>query len=349
MIAILILLWIIVLKLEQPFWVVVVAGIIFSPFIIIINKYLFRDKSRLLHLKIFDLPVKDFMTAWIAFWGLLGIAGGIIQVQRQISNQDKQLLHTRFSSGVELLGNQNESARIGGAYNLYFLASENPEYVEPVCEILCAHLRTITGKKEYREKYDEKSSNEIQTILDLLFKEKNGKLIFDKCKKNLRGVYFNGINLREATLSHVDFRVETILNDVDFADATLSHVDFAWGDNTLSNVAFFDATLSHVRFRQVSLNSVYFSEATLSGVEFSGVEFSSVSFYKSTLSEIKFWGGILSDVSFWDATLNNVDFSNAKFENHIDFRGTPLEGKTPEEITCYGCSGELTKSKEENK
>ena len=186
-------------------------------------------------------------------------------MKNKIKVIQKQLLHSRFSSGVELLGNPNESARIGGAYNLYFLASENPEYVATVCEILCTHIRSITSEKEYQAKHDTISSNEIQTVINLLFK-KEYNLIFDKCGKNLRRVFLYGI---------------------DFSGTTLKHVDFT------------SATLRQARF-------------------------------------------------FVDATLSDVSFNNATFENLTYFGGTSLESKTPEEITCEGCSLELTKSKEEN-
>ena len=145
------------------------------------------------------------------------------QIKIQKEQFVKQLGDTRFSSGVELLGNPNESARIGGAYYLFFLAREFPdEYLNPVCEILCSHIRTITCSEEYQKKYENIPSNEIQTIIDLLFKKqeknneyhktneednppkenitiedfidimllpkkenKNEYLIFDKCRKDL--------------------------------------------------------------------------------------------------------------------------------------------------------------------
>ena len=95
--------------------------------------------------------ISKYKITWIVFLGIIGI----IQVQLQITKQEKQIQvqqeqfekqfrNTRFSSGVELLGSPNESARIGGAYNLYCLANEYPnEYLNLVCEILCAHEQSL--------------------------------------------------------------------------------------------------------------------------------------------------------------------------------------------------------------
>ena len=121
--------------------------------------------------------------------GIVGITQmnkRIDRTDKQIALTDKQNQNSRFSSSIELLGSESESARIGGAYSLYFLARENhKEYAEVVCEILCAHIRTIASKeeynKEYKEKYRYKSSNEIQTIINLLFKkQEDSNLIFTK-------------------------------------------------------------------------------------------------------------------------------------------------------------------------
>ena len=248
------------------------------------------------------------------------------QFVAQLENQQKQLLHSRFSAGVELLGNPNESARIGGAYNLYFLASENPEYVKPACKILCAQIRTITHELEYQKKYEKQPSNEIQTILDLLFKKHdNGKLIFDVCEKDLERVFLAGASLKD-----------TILSDVNFNEAALSDVDFT--KSILRDVKLWRAILSNVTFSNATLSNVTFSNATLSNVIFLLATLRDVTFSNATLKDIvSFSNANLRDVDFMDAKLSNIDFYDAKFEGYNDFLGTPLDGQTPDELTNYGC------------
>ena len=287
-------------------------------------------------LKIYGVGFKDFMTTWIAFWGLLGVSIGVIQVQHQIKSQkeqfdtqiqiqQKQLRDSRFSSGVELLGNQNESARIGGAYNLYFLASEYPdEYLNPVCEILCSHIRTITSDKEYQEKYKEKPSNETQTIINLLLKKnKNGKLIFNDCVKNFVGTFLYGADFREPVLSS---DVSDYLNN-----------NFYLELGKLSNIDFSNAKLGDIRFLVTELNNVSFRYAELSNIWFNVAILHHVIFFEAKLDNISFIdGAVLKDVSFMNAKLCNVDFRKAEFENidrwKIDFSGTILENSSYEEI-----------------
>ena len=99
-------------------------------------------------------------------------------------HQVKELCDNYFTSGIDLLGSPNEYTRISGAYHLFSLASKHKkEHLESVCEILCAHIHSITNKLEYKIKYTDEPSKEIQTILNILFKEERGELIFEKCKK----------------------------------------------------------------------------------------------------------------------------------------------------------------------
>ena len=320
----------------------------FIPFTDLIDKFIVKNERKP---KILGLSFKKFLTPWIAFFGLLGIGIGIIQVQNQISNQttqigiqQKQLLHSRFASGVELLGNQNESARIGGAYNLYFLASEyQKEYLNPVCGILCAHIRTITSDTVYQKKYKDKPSNEIQTILNLLFKnDKN--LIFTECDKNLEGAF----------LDSADF-VSTSINKVRFSKAKMNKVRF---NGKINDVYFTDATLNKSTFQNIELTTVFFSYAKLSGAEFynatlSSVYFTGAIFYDFTMNNhVKLKKGdfrdvkLLKNVNFSSTEFREVDFSNATLiEGEINFAGTLLEGFPLDTIKRPGRSLELTKPK----
>ena len=286
---------------------------------------------RLTELYTFGLPRNEFMFAWIALGGIIGIISVIrltqkrisiqeqqqenqrIQFDKQNEKQDKQLRDNRFSSCVELLGNPRESARIGCAYNLYFLAEESPDdYLDPVCEILCAHVRTITNEKTYQDKNREKPSNEIQTVLNLLFKKnKHERLIFRNCYKNLDAAFLAGANLHSATLHNVNFR-----------NAALSVVDFE------------SAELSDIEFINAALRSVNFNGAKLSNINFMFALFNYVGFFDATLNA----------VDFRHVRMNDVDFWKARLKDKILFKETVLEKYSREEIVRPGRSFEITKS-----
>ena len=366
---------------KNPIFLIFFLFLIFSlfPYLILFFK---RIKGK--HFFIFGVPFKDFIKSWIAFCTVLvAFIGIIIQLYMQISLQNKQLSLQevqiesqiklqRFSSGVELLGNANESARIGGVFNLFFLSYDFFDYREPVCEILCSHIRTITSDKDYQEKYKENPSTEVQTILDLLFPKYNSKdnrylsyhiypindtlfnipndtLFYDPSIHDI--FYFCEKNLKKSFLYGVDFSF-TVLNKVFFGRSKLneSHFHFSYLIETffngveLSNSIFTDSKLYNVYFQNSTLNYVYFSS-------------SSIYFYLNTNRESNSFGSSLHDVFFDSSTLSNVyfgckdcdpsklervDFSNSIFEGEIDFTGTILDNIPNEEITCKGCSLKLT-------
>jgi hypothetical protein len=241
----------------------------------------------------FGLPQENFVAAWLALWVFVGAGLNVLLMywrvavmekqqesqQKQLAimdkqqkSQQKQLNETRFATGVQLLGNDKQSARIGGIYHLFFLASEYPiEYLEPVCEILCTHVRTITRDKEYQGKYRERPSNEIQTILNLLLKD--SKSIFHYSEKNLMETFLSNADFENTLFNKVSFNGSTIRNagfknarlrNVNFRGATLSRVGFVYA-RFEKNVRFTDAVLQDVDFRDAKLEKVDFSGTALAG------------------------------------------------------------------------------------
>ena len=321
-------------KIKNKHWWVIIISIIV---LVISYPFLFLLISQVFDLNLgelytFGLSLKEFLTPWIAFWGVLGAAINVWFVQRrvslmekqrndqqerwddqqnqfntqiekqneQIKIQQKQLQDTRFASGVNLLGNQNESARIGGVYYLYYLANECPaDYLNPVCEIICAHLRSITRDNKYQEIYKEMPSNEIQSIIDLLFKkDKNNNRIFDTCKKNLTGSFLHGVDFYESKITNTRFYFSSI-KDVTFHDPLQ-------GVGILTDTGFSSATLNDVRFIATTQ----------------------------------------TEVQYVNTKFINVDFTNAKFFN-VKFHGSNLGHCQLSEITRPGISILLTKPKEE--
>ena len=112
--------------------------------------------------------------------GVIAIVGLILFYQRlkkqeeQIDLQRKQRTDDRFTTAVNLLGSSETSARTGAIYSLYHLAIEDKKYRKEVAQILCSHIRSKTNEPDYQKEHEKKPSNEIQTTIDLLLKDKNG-------------------------------------------------------------------------------------------------------------------------------------------------------------------------------
>lgn len=194
---------------------------------------------------------KDFFTFWIALFGIIGVAYNIwLNIQRN-SNQEKQIRDNRFAESIKLLGNEKESARIGGIYNLYFWAKEFEEYRESVFMIFCSHIRSITIASDYQRQYSDKPSNEIQTIIDVVFRNKKDLNLFDGFKADLHQSWLKGANFKNANLRGAIFS-EAHLEDAKFISADLTN---------------------GVKLRDANLNNAWFSYATWDGTDIEYVNF----------------------------------------------------------------------------
>ena len=117
-------------------------------------------------------------------------------------NTEQGQRQERLKNAIEHLGHDKDSVRLGGAYELFHLAEDTAEdkkdLRQTVLDILCAHIRRTTGEKKYRKKYKLKPSEEIQSLLTLLFVQEHE--VFKCCRINLQGSWLNGADLREARL-----------------------------------------------------------------------------------------------------------------------------------------------------
>lgn len=286
-------------------WLSIVSAIFFSPFIgVFINEIKF---GYICDLYTLGLDRKDFFSVWIALFGAIGIAINIYQNHRRTTNQDIQLVNqniqlekqaeqiqlqgtqlelqsksqrdSRFSKGVELLGNANESARTGAAYSLFFLAKDYPEeFAKPVFEILCSHIRNITNKEEYKTNNERRPSNEMQSIIDLVFRRPDGVYLFNGFSANLSGSYLVRANFYKAYLSNAN--LEGIkLGQADLAHAYLVNANLIYADLELAKL--YNCNLAHANLTEANFSSCKLMGATLEKVIFTNANFSYVRFDSS--------------------------------------------------------------------
>ena len=102
------------------------------------------------------------------------------------------------------MGSSEASARTGAIYSLYHLAIEDKKYRKEVAQILCSHIRSKTNEPDYKKEHKERASNEIQTTIDLLLKDKNGnKGLY--CQDFAKEKNFPQVNFEYAYLVKADF------------------------------------------------------------------------------------------------------------------------------------------------
>ncbi len=113
-------------------------------------------------------------------------------------NAEKGLRQERLKNAIEHMGHKSDSVRLGGAYELFHLAEDNQELRGTVLDVLCAHVRRTTRESKYPKAYLAEPSEEIQTLLTLLFVQEHD--VFQGLHINLAGSWLNGAYLLKARL-----------------------------------------------------------------------------------------------------------------------------------------------------
>ena len=187
----------------------------------------------------------------------------------------------RLKNAIEHLGHKSESVRLGGAYELFHLAKDTKTFRQTVLDILCAHIRQTTGASEYRETCKSEPSEEIQSVLKLLFVQE--REVFKGRRINLQGSWLNGVNLMNANLQGANL-VEANLQGANLIEANLQGANLI-GTNLqgaslaeallhgsfLYKVRLHGATLLRALLHGATLSKVYLQEADLSGVHLQGI------------------------------------------------------------------------------
>ena len=131
-------------------------------------------------------------------------------------NTEEGQRQERLKNAIEHLGHKRDSVRMGGAYELFHLAKDTEDLRQTVMDILCAHVRQTTREKDYQAEHKTKPSEEIQSLLRLLFVQKHD--VFEDCSINLQGSYLNGAKLLKARLKKANL-VEAQLQGADLREA----------------------------------------------------------------------------------------------------------------------------------
>ena len=161
------------------------------------------------------LETKSGKNEALKFLGI-GMGGLLIAIQAVMSykrakaledtvkNTEQGQRQERLKNAIEHLGNDRDSVRLGGAYELFHLARDTPDLRQTVLDILCAHIRQTTRESKYREDYKQNPSEEIQSILTLLFVQEHK--VFTRLHINLQGSWLNGSTLYKARLEKANLR-----------------------------------------------------------------------------------------------------------------------------------------------
>ncbi len=287
--------------------------------------------------------LKDFFTLWISSCGVAGLVVNIIHSQTRIRLQDKliqqqekQRRDNRFAKSVELLGHESGSTRIGGVYNLYFLAVEFfDEYGYYAISILSSHIRVITTTQDYQNKYKEATSDEIQSILDVLTRfsyPEESKDCLDKIlsmlntliksllnkgfRINLANSHLAGANLMSADLRDVNLRGVNLLEaDLLNADLTNACLEEAYLERVCFNRANLKKTnLQRANLKEANLEEANLQEANLQGANLQGANLTGANLQEAYMDEANLVGANLKGANLQKAGLKDASLEGADLE-----------------------------------
>ena len=246
----------------------------------------------------------------------------------------------RFKNAIEHLGHAADAVRLGGAYELFHLAQDTKDLRQTVMDILCAHIRRTTGEAEYREKHPSKPSEEVQSLLTLLFVQEHE--VFKGCHINLQGSWLNGAKLNRARLHGANlvgahlYRAKLFGVHLHSADLTGAHMPGAILSKAhlegtvlreahlqkadLSQAHMQGANLMSSHLQGAALEMTRLHEAHLNGASLQGADLTRAYLQKAILSATQLHGAYLSG-----AYLHGADLTEAHLQGAILIK-TCLQG-----------------------
>ena len=222
-------------------------------------------------------------------------------------NTEQGQRQERLKTAIEHLDSSSDSVRLGGIYELFHLAEDTLEWRRTVLDILCAHIRRITCEKAYQDKYQREPSEEIQSLLTLLFVQEH--TVFKGHRANLEGTWLNGANLRNARLQGANL-FNTRLQS--------AHLD--------------DAQLQGAKLTRAKLQSAWFSNASLLGAELD-----QALLQLSWLDGAQLQGAYLPNANLQVANLFNAQLQGAILTGTL-LQGALFENTFFQGVTCLSDS-----------
>ena len=239
---------------------------------------------------------------------------------RANENTEQGLRQERLKNAIEHLGHERDSVRLGGAYELFHLAEDNKDLRKTAFDMLCLHIRQTTGEKEYQGNYKSKPSEEIQSLLTLLFVQDHE--VFKGLQINLQGIWLNGANLRKARLAKAVLS-GTYLQGCDLHGAYLQGADLHGAylpRGTLSG-----AYLQGADLREAHLQGTGLFAARLQGANLVGAHLQGTRLYLARLQGARLGGAHLQGAGLVGAHLQGADLYAARLQG-ANLVGAHLQG-----------------------
>ena len=225
-----------------------------------------------------------------------------------VSKTEQGQRQERMKNAIEHLGHKKGSVRLGGAYELFHLAKDTRTLNQTALDILCAHIRQITGeitdKKSYREEHERKPSEEVQSLLTLLFVQ--NRKVFKKRLGSLQGSHLNGIHLKGAYLQRAN------LQGAQLQRANLQGAQLQ-GAN-LQGAQLQGANLQGTQLQRANLQGAQLQRAQLQRANLQGAQLQGTNLQGTQLQEAQLQGAQLQEAQLQEARLKETNLQGAQLQ-----------------------------------
>ena len=208
----------------------------------------------------------------------------------------------RLKNAIEHLGHASDSVRLGGAYELFHLAKDTEDLRQTVMDILCAHIRRTTRKKNYRKRHEWRPSEEIQSLLTLLFVQ--GREISRSHRVDLRDSWLNGVHLQNARMEGV------ILHRVHLRGAVLYETRMQGADFMLAQMQ--GAYLMDAHMQGANLRVANLQGANITGAYMQGTDITEGQLQGADMEDVYLQGAVLGETGMQGMNLKNVQMQGAQ-------------------------------------
>ena len=311
------------------FMLMILIWLIFSPYML-----------KLVH-HLLDTPNKTEALSTIGY-GMGGVLAfiGAISINRRANAEaesnrliEKGHVEDRFKTATKDLQNLSPVIRISAFYQFYYLAKHHnvDDFRRNIFDVLCVYLR------HKFKPIQQPVSEELQTLLDVLFKSEDHSVFGEFHHVDLQGIYLSGANFMEASLSGANLTkanlteadlTEATLTEADLTEATLTEADFT--DAYLTKTKFIKAILVKSYLKSIHVTDTNFECADLTEANFEGSVIERALFVKDSRNNIptklpgaNFTSAAISDTNFSHAILTDAQFTNARLTK-INFQYSDL-------------------------
>ena len=258
---------------------------------------------------------------------------------RANENAEQGQRQERLRSAITHLGHDSDSVRLGGAYELFHLADDTPYLRQTVLDILCGHIRWRTTAPEYQQRYRDRPSEEVQSILNLMFVQEHN--VFGEGRINLRTSWLDGVQLENARLRAADLTAASLrraslaaaqLQGANLRGAQMHSVDLTGAymqAADLTDARLNDGVLQDTHLQMAVLESAKLPRAILIGAQMHAANLSGAELHDAQMMSAVLMGAdviaYLQGADLMDAHLQGADLTGAQLQGASLF-GAQLQG-----------------------